>query len=187
MVESEAEARLKKHITSVQKDVNKLGARVERIHRQVTHPSIAARVKKLSDVSISSLESEITGIQSQVSALQSQFGYWTDYSSSSTIVGWSSLTTQVLQLCILNNMLLVYVNLIGTSNVTTVSFTLSKNSLWSMNIPCLMCMDNGSWKTANGIVSMSGATATCHLDNIGTGWTGSGTKSIEGQFFYRIS
>jgi len=45
MAENELEARLNKEIVKLQAQINSLNAYVQRIHRQITHPSIMAKIK----------------------------------------------------------------------------------------------------------------------------------------------
>ena len=80
-------------------------------------------------------------------------------------------------------------DIIGTSNATTVSFTLpySLNVFRNSSVACL-AGDNGSLLTTPGRIDINTSYPT--LVNIysnfaGAGWTNSGTKEVGGEFWYQ--
>ena len=173
MAENELEVRLNKKIEALQREVRSLGVYTKRVHGEVTHPSVLARVKSYVDKPIAELEAT--------------FGDWTSYVATSTIVGWSAFTTKVLEYKLIDDIMFVFVDIVGTSNATGVTFTLPNSANLAGKFKCLHCMDNGQWRAVNGVVSLAASSdvATCTLDGDATAWTNANQKSIQGQFFYR--
>lgn len=173
MAETELEQRLQKQIDKLQVQINQLGSYTKRVHGQITHPSVLARVKNYVDTEIS------PGI----------FGGLVDYSTDSTIVGWSAFTTKQVYYKEFGDVVLVLVNLEGTSNSVLTSFTLPTNAVVALAAKQLWCKDNGLWRAVNGLVSVSISSNvfSCYLDGDLTPWTNSGQKTIQGQFFYRTA
>jgi hypothetical protein len=122
-------------------------------------------------------------------------GDWTDYAASSTIVGWSSFTSgrKWIYYKVIGKIVFVWFHLEGTSNSTSVSFTLPftsanlYNTAWggALNIT----YDNGVTKTTPGHaqVTYNSNTVNCYVDMANGAWTASGTKIVAGQFFYQIA
>ena len=118
---------------------------------------------------------------------------WIDYSGTSSITGWSSFTTKVLKYKKQGNILFVQVNLIGTSNSTSTSFTPPFSlSASSADIVAIAYVEN-SGRGTSGVGSISGSTATVSYLTSGTPtptlsvtWTDSGTKRVTGTFFIQV-
>jgi len=113
-----------------------------------------------------------------------------DFSSLSTIVGWSSFTRKVLNYVKINKIIYVYFDIVGTSNSVDTTFTLPYTlpaGTYFIN-PAIRAQDNGG-ATQSGFASMTGASdlVTCFKDWAGTTWTASGTKRVVGEFFYVIA
>ena len=114
---------------------------------------------------------------------------WIDFSEQSTIVGWSSYTTKVIKYKITGNMLLCNFNIEGTSNSATTSFTVpygSKNIF--LDSGGQLFLNNGGavigrFSCANNVVSFQ---YWNNLTSTTSTWTASGTKRIQGFFFYEI-
>ncbi|MBE3122202.1 MAG: hypothetical protein IMZ58_08370 [Thermoplasmata archaeon] len=107
---------------------------------------------------------------------------WVDYAASSTIVGWSSKTAHIYVYKLGKTVHVVY-DITGTSDATTVSFTLpyvcsSGVSNYSINTS----VDNSV--SSVGLVLMFSSTATFYSAAPAEAWTDSGTKAIRGQFTY---
>ena len=49
---------------------------------------------------------------------------WIDFSEQSTIVGWSSYTRKIIKYKVVGNIVYVYMNISGTSNSTSLNFSL---------------------------------------------------------------
>lgn len=115
---------------------------------------------------------------------------FTDYSSTSTVVGWSSFTTKRLYYKKIGKLVFVEFQFNGTSDSTSTSFTLPFTP--SSNITfriAAKASDNGvSLATpASGTVTLSSTTVSFSSDYASAGWTASGTKSLNGQFFYEAA
>lgn len=116
---------------------------------------------------------------------------WTDYSSSSTIVGWTSTTTEEIFYKVVGNMVYVSFVITGTSDSTATSFTLPYNTSSSgpteLYSPTVVT-DNSVVQTSPGLVKIANNSnvANCYPDYTGSStWTNSGTKTIGGEFWYR--
>ncbi len=114
---------------------------------------------------------------------------WTDYSTTSTIVGWSAGATIVLKYCIIGKLMFVQYNISGTSNSTAVSFTLPNTANGTQGFPTAFITDNSAPLLTNGYTSI--VTGTSHVDvystGQGAGWTASNLKIIVGSFFIAIN
>ena len=111
---------------------------------------------------------------------------WIDYSATSTIVGWSSFTTKVIKYRIIGKQVFFNIDLNGTSNSATTSFTLPYNSNTINAI-------NSNWSTNNGSNQLGYFITTVNTNicvgyiNFSTPWTATGTKRMIGQFFIEIA
>jgi hypothetical protein len=113
---------------------------------------------------------------------------WTDYSATSTIVGWSSFTTKVLKYRVVGKQVFIIYDFDGTSNSATTTFTLpysAVNSTTATNYG----VDNGAGNITTAI--LSGSTVTLYrwtsLTVIVASFTTSGSKRIFGQFNFQIA
>jgi hypothetical protein len=111
---------------------------------------------------------------------------WNNYYSSSTVTGWSSLSTTTLYYKRVGDLVFVNFNLVGTSDTTTVSFTLPDSAATGSIIKKggIRIQDNGTWQTTPGYLSFSGSTATIYKNLNSGAFTASGTKAVQGQFWY---
>lgn len=114
-----------------------------------------------------------------------------DYSSSSTVIGWSSFTTKKIYTTKIGSMVFVFFNIAGTSNATTVSFTLPyaiNADLVASGIGGLLLYtyNAGAYVSTPGhFVANNATTITANKAYIGAdGWANSGTKQVVGQFSY---
>jgi hypothetical protein len=112
---------------------------------------------------------------------------WTDYSATSTIVGWSSYTTKSIYYKDIGKTRFVTFTLYGTSNSTSATFTLpsaSSNTVSTNN--GIRVIDNGA-EGAIGLIGLpaNSSTVTCYKSLLSP-WTGSGDKLVAGQFFYDL-
>lgn len=111
---------------------------------------------------------------------------WTDYSGTSTIVGWASFTTKILQYYKIGSLLFVQVNLIGASNSTSTTFTIpytSNANTGSLQwLETMNTTDNGLVPSTGGFaeISASGTTVTVFKDFQRNAWTNSGLKGVQG-------
>lgn len=132
--------------------------------------------------------SQLTGITAtQVGAIPS--ATWTDYSATSTIVGWSSFIYKQIYYKVLGSLVFVAFELSGTSNATSISFTLpyaSKAAPGQIGGAWNQAGDNGVALTTAGCFYMpaGGSLVYCYKDmNVST-WTNTNAKYVIGQFFY---
>ena len=112
---------------------------------------------------------------------------WTDYSATSTIVGWSSFTTKQIYYKDIGKTRFVTFILYGTSNSTSVTFTVpsaSSNTVATNN--GIRVIDNGT-EGPIGLMGLSenSSTVTCYRSQLAA-WTSSGVKLVSGQFTYQL-
>jgi hypothetical protein len=122
----------------------------------------------------------------------------TDYTATSTIVGWSSFTSgrKFIYYKGLGKGNWVWFWLEGTSNSTSATFTLPFSaSAGATTYPkfgaaLLETTDNGVAAVSAGQAVMNGGsnTVTCYVNNnIATNWTALGTKIVAGQFWVQAT
>ena len=111
---------------------------------------------------------------------------WTDYSATSTITGWSAFTTQHIYYLRIGKLVGVVFNLVGTSDSTEAKFTLPYTSAANPNYRFVIrAIDNGGTAVAaTGWLTAISNLVTTYADMANTVFTNSGTKYIQGQFFY---
>lgn len=113
---------------------------------------------------------------------------WIDFSEQSTIVGWSSYTTKIIRYKQVGNTIFVHFVIQGTSNSTSTTFTLPYSP--KSGISVVTNISGAVNNTANNIAWItltSGSNVVTFLLGTGaTAWTNTGTKGIQGQFFYEI-
>jgi hypothetical protein len=108
-----------------------------------------------------------------------------NYFTQSTIVGWSSFTTSIIYYQKIGSIVYVYVNIVGTSNSTSVSITLPYKSLFPISYFSSLGMNNGAVR-AIGKGMLSGITVNYYNTVSGGAWIASGIKEVQGEFFYLI-
>ena len=114
---------------------------------------------------------------------------WTDYSGISTIVGWSSFTTQKIFYKKIGKLIFVEFSISGTSNSTSAYFTLPfdrHNNAYSLKVP-MQITDSGSVQLGLFEIATNGGTVTCYSTIGEAGWTATGTKGVIGQFWFEVS
>jgi hypothetical protein len=113
---------------------------------------------------------------------------WTDYSSTSTIVGWSN-PTKILNYVILGKLMFVQFSITGTSDSTSTSFTLPITANGTQAMSYAVVRDNSSFQTYPGYASIANGAAVVNIykDGLGTGWTASNDKRTIGSFFIMIN
>lgn len=113
----------------------------------------------------------------------------TDYSSTSTVVGFSAFNTKVIKYGVIGNIVVCIFGISGTSNGGGFSFTLpiaaAASSMYTAGVP-MIAQDNGVYLTTFARIYMDsgGSTVLCQKLLDGTGWTGSGTKACYGTITY---
>jgi hypothetical protein len=76
---------------------------------------------------------------------------WIDYSATSTITGFSTITTRVIRYILGNKQALFYANIAGVSNSGLLNFTLPFNAIATSVFPCQITNNNID-QTAMGIL-----------------------------------
>lgn len=110
---------------------------------------------------------------------------FTDYSSTSTVVGWSSTTTKKIYYKKIGKLVYVWFQIVGTSNSNTVTFTTPYNAAQVFVNAVGIAQDAGTYLGATSIISAAGSNVlTCYRAGTANGWTNSGTKQVTGQFFF---
>lgn len=116
---------------------------------------------------------------------------WVDYSGSSTVTGWSSTTTKVVQYKKVGKFVFVSFQIAGTSNATAATFTLpfALASGPAIYFPQGRTQDNGGLVAAGTCRAgvSAGSTVDCYKDTALSAFTNVNTKEIIGQFFYESS
>ena len=109
----------------------------------------------------------------------------TDYFSTSTKAGWSSPSGTIYYKKIGFQVWVIF-NISGTSNASSTTFTLPyANNSGEFYFPCLGVDSGTAISTfALGVLGSGSSTATFYSSTAGGGWTSSGTKQINGQFWY---
>ena len=111
-----------------------------------------------------------------------------DYSATSTIIGWSSFTQKKIFYKILDDVMIVYFNLEGTSNASNISFTIPQNASEFSFLLSAYIINNGLASNNPGrIGSASGSNVvTIQRDGQNTAFTASGVKRCSGQILIQI-
>ena len=111
-------------------------------------------------------------------------GVWADYGASSTLVGWAATPTVNIWTKKIGKTVFVQFNISGTSNATGASFTVPYAS--KGNVVEFMFRGQNSTSTFGAGMADMGTTTTVDLykDASAATWTNSGTKAMQGQFFY---
>lgn len=138
-----------------------------------------------------SVEQKIIELEKRISYLERagsvDYTPWTDYSATSTVVGWSAFTTKEIYYKIVGKIVFVNFNISGTSNSTTTTFTLTKNAKKS-SYGAFRVISNGVSQTIPGraAISTSSSTVTLVLDWAGNSISSTGTKTCQGFLFFEI-
>jgi hypothetical protein len=112
---------------------------------------------------------------------------WTDYSSTSTVVGWSSFNQKNINYKVVGKLVYVQFYIRGTSNANGVSFTVPYNNNASFALSGISCgtVDNAA-RTGPGMIflNLSSNLVTLYKNYQLGVFTNSGTKEVYGGFFY---
>lgn len=135
------------------------------------------------------LVQDIGNLRTRLEVLETQEGVTllTDYSSTSTIVGWSAYDSGYPDIFYTThgNLVIVWFRIEGTSNATGTSFTLPfANSASVASIGTCRIRDNGTF--AFGIMTLAASASIVNLYPTAAGgsWTNSGSKWIQGMIAY---
>jgi len=113
---------------------------------------------------------------------------WIDYSATSTITGWSSYTTKLIQYEYVGKTMRVMVQLEGTGTGTTTSFTLPFNaSAWGTQYFILQTQNNTTQSASVAWVAANGSTVTVsNSASTTTSWTNGVLRNVRGQFIINV-
>ena len=114
---------------------------------------------------------------------------YTDYSSTSTVVGWSSFSLKKIFYKKIGKLVWVWFTLQGTSNSTSVTFTLPYTSANTVETHTFgYNSDNGGASTTGLIyLNKNSATVNVYANASAGAWTNSGTKQANGILFYQAA
>ena len=131
---------------------------------------------------LSSVRTKLNSVITEVNLLDPTD--WVDYSATSTVVGWSSFTTKIIKYRVIGKQVFYIVNIVGTSNSTTASFTLAHTTVNQT--------DNVGFGVNNGggvncLAEIAPVSNICTLYSNLNIFTASGTKSAWVQFFINIA
>jgi hypothetical protein len=116
---------------------------------------------------------------------------WTDYSATSTVVGWSSTTIKLIYYKRIGKLVFVAFDINGTSDSATATFTLPHTSAGPFTqLNGILVRNNGTTSTTPGRITILNGGVTCqaglNMSNA-AGFTASGEKRILGQFWYEAA
>lgn len=115
---------------------------------------------------------------------------WIDYTSTSTIVGWSSvgLTKSILYKVIDNNKtMLIAFSISGTSNSAQTTFTLPFTPLTGITgRDLILCINSGAFSVGKFVYTSASKVITFVHDINGTAFASSGNKQINGTIIIPI-
>ena len=114
---------------------------------------------------------------------------WTAYGGTSTIVGWTSNTSTLINYKKVRNLVFIQFYIDGVSDATNVTFTLPFTQISTNGIELKVAIqvgNNGAPLTTSGLLTLSpnSATVSCFLDMAGASWTASNNKRVQGQFWF---
>lgn len=113
-----------------------------------------------------------------------------DFSSWSTVVGWSSISTKLMFIRRIGKRVFVDFTISGTSNSATTTFTVPyQGAATSYFINPIRVQDNSGTATVAGFCMLQPSTSTVYLYKDGSGsnnWTTSNTKTVWGQLNFEV-
>ncbi len=119
-------------------------------------------------------------------------GGYIDYSSATTLTGFSSTTNKYIRYKLQGRTLFVSVRIDGTSNATTLSITVPYTSVDpgganTINVGIIRAYDSGGAYVASIANWPAGATTVDYYKDVaGNAWTGSSTKGVQGTAVFEV-
>lgn len=110
----------------------------------------------------------------------------TPYHDDSTIVGWSSTTIEDIRYKKIGDLMFVQYVIEGISNATNAHFTLPYAKAIDESASRLIRAKNnsGAWVAGLSVLGNGSKQVNLYSSPNGGGWTASGTKGVQGGFFY---
>jgi hypothetical protein len=113
---------------------------------------------------------------------------WVDYSATSTIGGFSTVSSKAIYVKKIGKTVFISFTIAGTSDSTVTNFTLPYAIVDLTSIAVGASVDNGGTQVAGLISANSGGSLVVVYPSVAAGnWTNSGTKSMAGQFWYQTN
>ncbi len=112
---------------------------------------------------------------------------FTDYSSTSTIVGWSSYAIKTIKYKKIGKTVILYYCIDGTSNSTATSITLPFAPVQAFRACVPRIRDNTTEENPGTSVADTDSSCVFKRTLENATWTASGTKTITGQFIYEVA
>ena len=113
---------------------------------------------------------------------------WADYFSTSTIVGWAATPTGFIRYKKIGSIVFVKYNIDGTSNATNATFTVPYAIAGGTNFGFGYAYDAGAVAEGIGIILITTGGSTITLKTpINSGWSATGNKNTQGEFFYETT
>ena len=111
---------------------------------------------------------------------------WTDYSATSTISGFSGFTRKLLNYKKVGKTVFVFVDFLGTSNATTITFTVPYTNIALDTWFSGSALTGGTNAMASGSVTTNSDVVTLYPNAAQGSWS-NGTSAWKGQFFFESS
>ncbi len=113
---------------------------------------------------------------------------WTDYSATSTIVGWTSYTTKKIFYKKSGKLVFVQYHISGTSDSITTTFTLPYTMQSDLNLyKTIKVVDNSTDAVGYARLDLGTSMVDLFPDIVGNNWTASNTKFVADQFWYETT
>jgi hypothetical protein len=114
---------------------------------------------------------------------------WNNYTSSSTIIGWGSTTTQEIYYAKIGKLMMCDFYISGVSDSIFTTFTLPYarfSSTAGVFNPSMILINDGGGAQALGYckITSGNLTVECFTSVTGSSWTASGTKTVRGSIWY---
>ena len=114
---------------------------------------------------------------------------WTDYTATSTRVGWASFTTAQIKYKKIGGLVFVQFELRGTSDDTVATMTLPFAQTGGTTInPLIRIKNDGTWGTGFASFPLDSSTVTFYANTAGAAWhVSAADKWVIGQFWYEAA
>jgi hypothetical protein len=113
---------------------------------------------------------------------------WTDYSSTSTVVGWAPTPTKNIRYKKIGNTVFVSFDIRGTSSANNITFTLPYSAATGSYIRNPVYFTDAGTSAYPAMAAISSDTVSVTKDWDATDkWATSGNKLVQGQFFYEAA